>query len=452
MFEAFRPTPPQHEFIQCTEPIAVWRDANRMGKSYGLGWDCIAYARGMHPHQAHRPPFTIMVSGTSWEQMVPLQQQIWEFAPKDELHPKCGFDPGRGIKGKPPRLWFVDGPGKGVVIAFSTYKQGSARIAGAGPVRYYGDEPMPERFFGEVAPRIFDANGCIRIGFTPTPDSPPQKWLYDKVVAGDIREVNHGLTEASIWPIGAPLPRKTQAEIDAYEATLLEVEREMRMGRSWWAVLRGAWLKAFSDECIRSFELRPGGDLWIMVGIDHGTIAGKQVAMVVGIEGRATPRPRVYWRAETVSEGITRPEHDAKAILKMLRGCGLRYDDVHEWVGDRPTGTQRYEIAKSNTAIRRELAAELRRPVHETKPIVEPLKYSGSVMDGVRLMNWIFDRRDAHGLPHGLVHPSCESFIQGCRTWDGHPAHPFKDPVDAGRYPVERAVKMQVMSALYGHF
>jgi hypothetical protein len=452
LFEGYRPTPPQAELHDMDELVGVWRDANRLGKTYGIGWDCNAYALGVHPRQRHRPPFTIMVSGTSWEQMVPMMEDIWRFCPKDMIDPRCGFDPGRGITGKPPRIVFTSGPAKGVVIAFSTYKQGSRRIAGAGPVRYYGDEPMPERFYGEVAPRIFESGGRIRIVFTPTPDAPPQKWLHDKVRSGEIREINHGLTERSIWPAGAPLPRKTQAEIDAYERTLLEVEREMRMGRSWWATLTGAWLKEFSDQNIRRFNLRTGGDLWILVGVDHGTVGGKQAAVVVGVEARHSSRPRVYWRAETVSEGVTRPEHDAAAILRMLRKVGLSYDDVDEWVGDRPTGSERWGVEKSNRALRVELAAALKRPLEQTKHIVEPVKYSQSMTDGIRMMNWFFGRCDENGVPHGLVHPDCEHFIEGCRTFDGNPQHPLKDPLDAGRYPVERAIKPTVMSALYGLF
>jgi hypothetical protein len=48
------------------------------------------------------------------------------------------------------------------------------------------------------------------------------------------------------------------------------------------------------------------------------------------------------------------------------------------------------------------------------------------------------------------VHPDCPNFIEGCKTWDGNPQHKMKDPVDAGRYPIQRAIKQSVMSSLYG--
>ena len=114
-----------------TSRLVLWRDGNRLGKSFALAWELIHRCRGTHPFKTtHRPPIRALVISVSLDQIVPLMEAIWMLVPKGELSSKCGFDPGRGITGKPPRLVFESGPGKGSVISFATYRQGSTRIAG----------------------------------------------------------------------------------------------------------------------------------------------------------------------------------------------------------------------------------------------------------------------------------------------------------------------------------
>jgi phage terminase large subunit-like protein len=366
--------------------------------------------------------------------------KLYRLAPKDELDPRCGFDPGRGITGKPPRLVFTAGPGAGSVVSFGTYRQGANRLAGSTLHRIYGDEPMPERYYGEIVPRAFRHRARIRLGFTPTPDMPDVSYLRAKVESGKIREHNYGLTEANCWPRGAPTPWTTEAAIQEFEASLLEVEREMRMGRSWVPLITGRWLASFTDANVRTFELRDLAGAFLTVGVDHGAAAGKQAAVLVALQDRSTPRPRAYIVDEYVVEGITTPENDADAILAMLRRHGLSYDDVDQWVGDKPAGSDRYAIRKSNRDLRRELAAALQRPVAQCHTIITPHKWAGSLTYGMRILDNLARRRTEDGKPHLLVHPRCEVFARACREFDGDPQHPLKDPLDAGRYAVERGI------------
>jgi hypothetical protein len=155
-------TRPQRLFLQDDFPIACWRDGNQLGKSTALAvWahDC---ARGVNRFfRTARPPVRIVVMGTSHEQMEPLYEKMWFYAAKDELDPRCGYDPGRAITGKPPRLVYVRGPGKGSVIVFGTYKQGASRVAGSTVDGFLLDEPCPETIFGEVRPRVLRRRGWI---------------------------------------------------------------------------------------------------------------------------------------------------------------------------------------------------------------------------------------------------------------------------------------------------
>lgn len=437
-------TRPQRLFLEDDRRTAIWRDGNRLGKSWALAYEVIARCRGRHPFKrTHPPPIRALIVGHSLEQMEPLMAAIWRFLPKHEIDDRCGFDPGRGITGKPPRIVFTSGPGAGSVVSFATYRQGSQRVAG-GAYHFIGcDEPATESMFGELRPRLLTTRGDMRVNFTPTPDAPPQGWLRDLVEAGTIPEHNYHLSEATVWPEGAPRPLLYQAEIDAEASTWLEVERAMRLEGAWEPVVSGRWLTQFSDANVASFatpDLPTGAT--VGVGVDHGANAGKQAACLIVVDQGRSERPRVWWCDEVVSDGYTTPEQDASAILAMLRRNGLTYDDVDDWVGDRPTGENRWLVSKSNRDLLRELARQVGRPLEECRRIHTPKKWAGSLTHGLRLVNGLCGRRDEQDAPALLVSQRCETLIEACRTFAGDRRDPGKDILDAARYPTERLVKV----------
>ena len=71
---------------------------------------------------------------------------------------------------------------------------------------------------------------------------------------------------------------------------------------------------------------------------------------------------------------------------------------------------------KANGLLRAELARLLRRTAESMKWIHTPRKYEGSVVDGYRLFNALFARRDPSGRPHGLIHPRCKHLIAAADT------------------------------------
>lgn len=443
-------TIPQVSFLSDDRQRVLWRDGNQMGKSYALAYDVLARCRGSHLFQkVRRPPISVLVVSVSFEQMAPLMEKIWALAPKDELDPRCGYDPGRGITGKPARLVFSSGPGRGSVITFATYKQGASRIAGGTYDIVIMDEPPTQGIYGEIMPRVAKRRGLIRIGMTPTPDMPPQGWLRELVSENQVHEHNFGLSAKHCQPRGHPTPWLFQHEIDEYLKGLLRVERQMRERGAWDPVVEGRWLDGFDDECITSEEARPGA--FLVCGIDHGADAGKQRASLVALEGRRSSRPRGLIWDEAGSDGFTTPEMDAKAILSMLHRRGLMYDSVDAWVGDRSTKSDKRNIRKGNNDLRRELALQLNRPLHQTKIIADVKKWAGSMSYGMRLLNTLFVRRDEEG-PHLKVHERCVNFIEGCREFDGDPKHPTKDALDGGRYAVEHGVNSAAALSLVAHY
>jgi phage terminase large subunit-like protein len=443
-------TLPQLAFAQLDATEGLWRDGNQLGKSWALAWDLHMRCRKTHPYQRNRHGrFNALIASVSYEQMAPLMEKIWLLAPKDEIDPRNGFDPGRGITGKPPRLVYISGPGKGSVINFATYAAGARRIAGwTGD--YLGlDEPPDETFYGEALPRIMRRRGVIRVTMTPTPDMPDQSWLREKVKGGQVQELNFGLKSEYLVPDGYNFPWLSDAEIETYRKSLLAHERSMRIDGSWVALSEGRWLDAFTADNIVEFGMRELRGWKLVVGMDHGTPGGKQSAVLTAIKDASSDRPRVRFVDECVNEGFTKPEDDVHGVLEMLKTHGLSYDDVDDWIGDVPTESKVHQIRKSNSEFRREMAKALGRHVKNTKHIATPTKYSNSMTMGMRVLNTLFGRR-THGasIPDAAVHPRCEQFANACWTFKGDTKDPVKDVLDGGRYAVEKGVTGKVAITL----
>lgn len=454
-------TEPQYQFAIADAAEALWCDGNQLGKSFVMALDMLHTARGTHPFRENRSvPVEIVIISVSFEQMEPLMAKLWALVPKHEIDPNTNFEKGRGITGKPPRIEFKSGPGKGSVIKFATYKQGASRIAGL-TADYVGmDEPPAEGIYGEVKPRLLRKRGLLRVTMTPTPDMPDQSWYKKKVESGEVHFLNHGLKQETVTPRHYtcpeveewvdthlsvakpyPVPFLYQAEIDKYEEDLLDIEREMRMRGAWTAAVTGRWLPNFSEAAhVRRVSMEDIGGWFLAVGCDHGTQDGKQAAVLVAIDKRGTDRPRVRFLAETVGEGLTLPEHDAEAILQMLATRGLQFADVDMWVGDVPTGSQKYDVRKSNNDLRREFARTFGCKLTDIPTFKGPKKRANSMTYGVAFVNTLFGRFEEDGTPHAIVDPSCAGFIEFCNLFDGDKHHHAKDVGDAGRYALERAL------------
>lgn len=426
---------PQRTVASDRSRRVLWRDANQfLGKSYFMAWELLHRLRGTHPYKrTHRVPIRALVISVSLDQMLPLMQKIWELAPKKELASNCGFEPGRGITGKPPRLVFTSGPGAGSVLTFATYAQGATRVAG-GTFHVVGlDEPPTQSMYGEVLPRVARLEGDIIVTMTPTPDMPDVTWLRELVEKKQFSEHNFGAKEEFCWLEGALAPYATQAQIDAFGESLLPHERAMRLWGAWEPLVTGRWLTHFRAEtAVR--EVRPPVGARLAVGIDHGAAAGKQAAVLIAVDDRGAD-PVVYYLDEAHSDGFTTPEQDADAILGMLARNGLEYGHVDDWIGDRPTGDNRFLVSKDNKQLQVELARRLKRNVSELQRIRTPSKFNGSVTFGLRLMNNLFGARRA------WIHPRCVRLISACEKFAGDRRDPVKDILDAARYPTELLVR-----------
>lgn len=437
-------TPPQAAFLADLAPVTLIRGGNQVGKTLALHADLLHTARHTHPYDKPiRGPVRIVVLSESWDQMGQtggFLEKLWALTPKNEIDPKIKLDPGRGITGKPPRIVFTSGSGKGSVISFGTYRAGPDVRAGATVHRYYLDEPPKAALWEEVIMRLLRERGKCRIGFTPVLNMPDQTWLRKLVNLGEVSEHNPHLVEANCWPDGFPGPWLTQADIDRVTRTLPAAIRAMRVEGSWEPVLDSNWLSNW-DKGRHFLPVKPPVGAYLGVGIDHGTNAGKQVAVLFAAIHRGSMSPVVFFVDETISDGMTNEAQDATAIHEMLVRNGYTWQHVDEWIGDRPTSESKYLIRKSNHRLRKHLAFQGGVALGKFPKIRTPNKWSGSVEHGLHLMNAMLGNFDESGMPHFIVHPQCARFAEFCEKFAGNVKDPLKDVGDAGRYILELAIK-----------
>ncbi len=425
----------------------LWLGANQIGKSYAQAAKLLHYLRATGPYALRRAgPVHICIVSISKEQIVPLMSKIWDLLPKEtgpggELRPTeaptARFEPGFGIRGKPPRLNFKSGKAAGSTVTFATYRQGSTRIAGATLDVLMLDEPPPESLWGEVALRIMRRAGQIWITMTVTPDSPPQEWLAEKVERGGIRAMTtpsaqqiDGRWIADVTPFkpvdGSPAFLRKKELQGAIDVTP-EAERALRFGAAWTGSTVDRWLSAWSPDLVVDQAI-PAGCIGVL-SLDHGIRPGRQAAVLLAFH-KPTSR---FWVLDEVAGGdvATSSQQDALNIAEMLRRNGIGWEAIDHWIGDRSAAATRGDARKDNATLRRYLAAHLGVQIDRFPRINVPYKAAGTLTSGFRQLNALYAAKTL------LVHPRCKHVIKSSEGWNGDKRSPLKDVLDALRYGVE---------------
>ena len=432
----------QRAFLADDSAWRVVRAANQIGKTTVIVADMLHEIRGTNPYRSRRfqGPVNVILVSESLEQMYQpggIVEKLWELIAPGEVDPRVSFTSGHGLRGtKIPTIRFVDGPGAGSVISLRTYRQDPQTLAGATIHHVYCDEPMPERVYGELSPRLLKHNGTMTISFTPTLSMPDQSWLRKLVETGAMAQHHAEMTPENAHPEGYARPFLTQDRIDEAMRRWPEPEHALRFRAAWETIVRDRWLTAFSDAAVKPLSLADlDPDAWLQVGIDHGLLVNKQWSVLVAVGARHTDRPRLWFLAESGGKEIGGPAQDARDTLAMLAGRGLKYEHVDDWVGDRDTGDGRHLKSKSNAEFRVHLmaAAGIRGRDPRAKLVHTPTKWAGSVWHGLGMINAAF----AEG--RAWVDPSCKNLIQSFQKFKGDSRDPHKDVLDAARYAVERA-------------
>ena len=417
----------------------VLRGGNGTGKSVMQAAEIVWRAIGRHPFRAvKKPPVKLACYGYSHSSQEALMGEIWRLAQGTGLTPNCGYDPGRGITGKPPRLSWENGS----FLLFLTYSQNSQAYAGKTLDYQALDEPCPERKWGEIEGRTRQG-GEVGLTLTPTPEAPSQDWVRLKVEEGVFSLTVAPLCSDPARPetidLRSVTPRDglawlTRVRIAEKIKSWLPLERHMRCGLSWDVIAIGRQLDGYQPRHSEDWN-DPRGDVTGCCSTDHGIDSGRQASVLVVTDGY-----HVWVMGEYRPEIRTSTEQDAEGIVRLLKvSAGWTPRDKLVWIGDRAAESRKWYCRKCNGDLAHAIADLMKAPLEELSGgeglfIKVPDKPKGSVARGLKLINGLFitDRI--------RIHPRCIQLIKAIMGWEGIRTDPRKDLLDALRYAIEALV------------
>jgi hypothetical protein len=405
------PSPPQILFHQDPSRFRILRGGNQSGKTVCGAVEMLWRMLGVHPYlETTKVPIHCRVITYSWDQSRTVARKIHELLPPSELHPDSEFHPDRGFKYHQFRLK------NGSFCEIFTTRQGSLANASATLDVVWVDEPPPIELWSELVARIMAKRGHLFL--TMTPIGRPVGWLKDKVSDGEIKDHRFSVTAANC-------PWYDQEQIDEIEKLYLPHEVPQRLHGAWEGYLSERLFKGFQDDHVR--DEVPMEKATIGIGLDHGTDAGSQVAILVAIS-HAGDHPKIWVLDEYVSDSTSTPEEDARAIMRMLDRNRLSVDHVDRWVGDRAHGGKRWGGAKSNRMLMTAFEREMRIGVDRLPFKIRTVKKGrGSVWHGCRVIHSSMLRGDF------VIRPHCSRLIESLKNWQGRDDE-FKHAIDALRY------------------
>jgi phage terminase large subunit-like protein len=415
----FRPSIPQRQVLEATEPIVLFRAGNQLGKTYVGAAECLFMMKGHSPYKdlSHiKPPITVWAIVHSWEQSKIIQQKIHSLIGKNEYADDSpDFQEGRGYRAKNP--WFK--LKNGSMLYFKTANQGTLG-ASAGTIDYcWIDEPCPQSLFGELAARLLRKRGRMLMTMTPIGGG-DLTWLkrLTETKPPRIRDIHAALTVENTTPMdldGTLLePLLQQADIDRIADTYLSIDRAARLEGSWdvGVPLDGRIFEHFGENHISDAPC-PTGEYWFSIGIDHGHHPNAQCAILVAIskDDRSIYVLDEYFAAGGEKQEGTARRH-ARAIIAMIRRNGLEPLQIDRWTGDRPHGGGKHGGRMSNSLLRSALEHVLDYPQGLCPFRINTAhKPRWSVYYGCQLIH------EAQVQGRFQVHPKCKRVIRSLSSW-----------------------------------
>ncbi|MEL6347863.1 MAG: terminase family protein [Myxococcota bacterium] len=414
-------------------------------QAHGKTWAGLAEAHyraiGKHPFiDVPKGPVEIWVICAAWAQSISIQAKFWQLAGRSgHLHEDTEFDPVKGFRGKNPAVRYKNGS----ILRFKTTNQGGLNLAGATiDFALFDEPPKDQRIFGEVQKRVMRRAGTVAL--TLTPINAPTDWLKKLVDEGVVNETHVRLEPKNLIPVGASKPLRLADGTPMDDAWIERIRLET-VPHEAPVVLDGEWEIRLEDRVFQAFnkldhvhdQLPVGREVNVALGVDYGTKAGKQVAILVLFwEEKRDDQTffGIYVLDEYVDEdGKSAPEDDARGILRMLRRHGWGWHNLDQAWGDR-LYLRGPATRKSNKDLQAAIARQLRMSSGDLTPDIRTAKRGagkggGSVDVGVRFLH--------HAMVRGLfgVHPRCEHLIESFFKWKYTEDH--KDPIDALRYALE---------------
>lgn len=432
----------QERFLRCTDKLFLLRGGNQIGKTFIGSCEMIFRCLGRHPYKkVPAPPIEAWVVCHSYSQSLIIQEKIWDLLPKQELMPDVEFVRGKGFRGSgSPVIRFSNGS----LVRLRTTGQASAGTGtismSSGTIDYvWIDEPPGPRVWSELVARIARKRGSLSV--TMTPVGVPVDYLREMVEAGQVTDIHAPMSLANVTPAGCR-PLLSAEEIESLGSSYLKFDRAVRMEGSWEGYTPdGVIFEEFRDELISDLA-PPDGDWRFVVGIDHGSAAGAQFAILAGVLIPDPNKPKddknnyyVYILDEYCSSGAQADVH-ARGILSMIHRNGLKHTDIHRWTGDRSHRGDRYGGRMSNTMLRSAFEHVLKYPRGRGFRIHTAYKPAYSVYYGCRVLH------DLMAKARFQINPKCSTTIKSLKNWavlktgrmDVNSEH--KHSIDSLRYAV----------------
>jgi hypothetical protein len=433
--------PNQWSFLSSVSLCKQIRHGNQWGgKTTAALSEVIGRCIGEHPLPGHRydvtpgPGFESWVICDSWSQAVAIMGKLWALLPKDRLHPDTYYDPRSGFRGKNPLVQFSNG----AIIRIKTANQDPKSLAsGTIDVALFDEPPPTMRIYTEVMSRLQSKGGALLLAYTPV--NAPVEYLRQLVADGKIEDHWCPLTPQALIPVGHTKPMRGQdgqVRDEAWIAALrLQVPPDQApvvIDGEWEFRARGAYFEGAWDQSSMVHARTPHPAARWHLGIDHGTLPGKQIALLMAVIDTATG-PAVFVVDEYVDAlGTATPRVDARGIVDMLRRNGRTWtpQSLACAYGDR-THMPGREEQKSN----KDLALHILRELAQTTRLDPPLltakrgagRGAGAVDTGGR---WL---RTAMIEGRFAVHPRCRRLLESLPKYNGTDDG-NKDAVDAVRY------------------
>jgi hypothetical protein len=437
----------------------IWFGANGTGKTAGIVGRLVDVFEGTDPLCAEaRRPLRILLIVTGYDAVSArdFADQLHALCPKGlvaqqdvddggELigKPRPWYTPGKGFRGRPPRLIVTRGPMKGAVLNVSTLGSGAGAAAGGSLDLILVNEPIDKELFDELSSRDrAEALGYLWYGFTPTIKAPDQTWIPGVVArtletGGSIRFIQTKLTpEALTFPSGRTLESwpKTAARIAKWSS----ISRPMRMGESLEPILDDAFFSAvFSADCLKDDVAGFVGS-YTVGSLDWSTTDGRTRFLLTGWLPRSTPVRHLEGvivldlRIESPD-----PEKVASAVVRAMDDASIPIESVDAWIGDRAAIADRGLVRRDNVsflnAIRYELKKSGRKPTRAMIDIITPRKRAGSSWHLMILI------RSMLAAGYLSILRRCTEIVSDITLWDRKKNSPHKDGLDALGYAVWRA-------------
>lgn len=432
--------PLQEAFLRDPSPCKLIRAGNQtIGKTTvaltEVHWRCL----GDHEYlDVPAGPVEFWVVCAEASQSIGIQKKFHAIA-HSYLADDCEFDEVKGYRGRQAAAKYRNGS----IVRFKTTNQSSISFAGAtlnGGI-LFDEPPKSSRLYSEARKRVLRHGGVLLLALTPV--NYPTEWLREECERGAVSDHHTELTPEQLIPVGETEPLRSphpetreivpmdEEYIAALERTTVSYEIPVVVHGEWEMRTQGRYFGSFDDILMVSNEIT-APEVSVALGIDYGSKAGKQCAVLCLVEeadGGVAQRVWV-WDVYVGAENSSLAD-DARGILEMLRRNNLTWKEVTKAWGDRVY--MRGAEHKSNRDIMKELARAMGIPDRALRPRIRTVKrganQKGSVSVGGR---WLHQLMVKGGF---FIHPRCEPVVAAFNNWDfTDDKHGHKDKVDAVRY------------------